>query len=205
MGYAQTNIVIYGIVLSLKQTEELHKAMINYFLTKPENLRSYIESYPQYDFDTIDDQDMMEILSNEGMHLEGWLVKEKHIIKVTPIKSSRQCTIINHLEHQPYHENKPINSFHNQPRRIHYANCWSHNADSRSNLMDFDLEEGNKHTFGIYCGSNGYAYMDDIVKIIQNKPAPAAVKNWKLYCKPIIDTLSFRKIKPTLTMCSQIW
>lgn len=107
---------------------------------------------------------------------------------------------INGIETPIYNEN--INRY-NKSRFIHNIEILSHNSDSRSNNLEIDLENCSTHSFRIYCGSNGYAYDDDIEYIIKNLPKKA-IDNFNKYCYPILDYLDLKK-DPEILIVNQIW
>lgn len=89
-----------------------------------------------------------------------------------------------------------------QYREIYKADCYSHDTDSRIHDLCFELD-GRTHTFGIYCGSKGYAWSDNIEKILKHIPSKAK-KNFKDFCAPVLAQIGI-KIEPKTHLVTQVW
>jgi len=87
-------------------------------------------------------------------------------------------------------------------RHVHEAQLLSHGTDMRIHSLYF--QDGRQHSFGAYCGSKGYAYTDDVSKIMRSQPAGRAVDNFKKYCAPILESLGVNK-EPELHLVTQTW
>lgn len=89
-------------------------------------------------------------------------------------------------------------------RFVHCVEVRSDETDSRIESNHFDYEEDVEiHYFGIYCGSKGYAYTDDIKYIMKNIPQKAK-DNFDKYCKPILQNLNINK-EPEVQIFNQVW
>jgi hypothetical protein len=87
-------------------------------------------------------------------------------------------------------------------RYVHEAQLLSHDTDMRIHSLYF--EKGRQHSFGAYCGSKGYAYHDEVSKIMRSPPADRAAANFKKYCAPILATLGIEG-EPELHLVMQTW
>jgi len=143
MGYASTNIVMYGVTISAKQAEKLAKEL-------------------KLDLDEDDPSDLK-------------LVPKERLIK-------RKGGYSGYL---------------------YDAECRSHGTDSRIDSNFFDIEQGTLHTFGIYCGSNGYAYEDDVLEIIKNVPKEAKA-NFRDFCRPTLERIGITD-SPEVVLVTQTW
>jgi hypothetical protein len=110
-----------------------------------------------------------------------------------PVKSSP--SFVDGIQlHFDYHYRK-------EPRHIHDAGCYSHDTDGH--IHDLTFEKGRTHTFGICCGSKGYAYSDKIEDIIANIPKRAK-ENFRDYCAPILKGIGITT-EPSIRLVNQVW
>lgn len=58
--------------------------------------------------------------------------------------------------------------------------------------------------FGIFLGSSGYGWFDDLAKIVTNVPEQAK-KNWRRYCVPLLARVGIKNARPKCKFVTQIW
>lgn len=83
-------------------------------------------------------------------------------------------------------------------RSIFDPRLLSDETDSR--IDSLVLDEGADHYFGIYVGSKGYAYNDNIMQILKNPVPQQVIDNWNKYCQHL-----FPGKNPEYQMCTQVW
>jgi len=90
----------------------------------------------------------------------------------------------------------------NMPRKMHFAACMTHGADSRCDSCMFD-EHLDAHTFGIVCAEHGYPDGDKIEKIILNMPQKAK-DNFEKHCAPLLAEIGVESA-PEPVLLNQVW
>lgn len=86
-------------------------------------------------------------------------------------------------------------------RQIFNVELLSEGTDSRvhSLHLENDDEQPESYCFGVYCGSKGYAYMDNIEKVLQNPVPQEAIDAWNAHCGFYV------KEQPSFLICNQTW
>lgn len=84
---------------------------------------------------------------------------------------------------------------------VMYPSMFSDNADSRVDDLWF-IPNGINY-LGIYVGSKGYAYQDNISYFLQNIPVEV-IENFRLYIQPILNHFKISDVGE-VHICSQVW
>tara|TARA_R110000772_G_scaffold20466_2_gene56792 strand:- start:87660 stop:88151 length:492 start_codon:yes stop_codon:yes gene_type:complete len=137
-------------------------------------------------------------LEENNLWIEGDLnIGVEDITSIPPIENAPPY--INNIQTPMFHH--PPRERYNTPREVHFVNLCSHGTDSR--IHDNGYEEGYDHSFGIYCGSDGYAYGDMVSGIIADIPEEA-IDNFSRHCYPILEQLNLPS-DPSVSLVQQTW
>lgn len=64
--------------------------------------------------------------------------------------------------------------------------------------------ECGQHCFGVFLGSTGYGWFDDVARIVKNVPYRAK-SNWRKYCVPLLKQACIAPTRPKCVIVPQIW
>lgn len=138
-----------------------------------------------------------------GLSNEDCVPLEKAIRKIVPDSEISRIHYYPGIPNSVNNMDAPGN-IRTSPREYHFPEVLSDNSDSRIHTLQFDMDEGiDTHYFGIYCGSRGYAYADEIEEIINNLPEKAE-DNFELYCKSVLEGIGITST-PKIHLVTQTW
>jgi hypothetical protein len=176
MGYAATTIVVYGVPVTQEQAKEINDNLIENYekAVKEGRERDYTEAL------LAQEEKDFHLRTMRGEDEEKFLSRVKK--NYTPLKSKLHDTGCGGT--------------------VYDVQLFADGADSRIDSMHYS-EEGHDHYFGVYVGSKGYAYHDQIGKLAANIPK-AAKANLEKYVRPVLKKMGI-KDEPEVHLINQVW